>query len=375
MIALVVAFTNGPAMIERSANTVLPGAPPQTSAAAQQLHEQLFVADLHGDSLLWNRDLLERADFAHIDLPRLQEGGVDLQVFTAPTQVPLGINYEANELGFDIVTLLSIVQRWPRDTWTSATARAFHMAHKLDDFAARSNGELVVVTSISTLEAALQKQQQNPDIVAAMLGIEGLHAIEGSLDNLDRLYDAGYRMMAPTHFFDNQLGGSAHGVGKGGLTDFGAQAVRRMEEKRIIIDLAHASPPLVDDVLAIATRPVVVSHTGVQGTCAGPRNLSDEHVRDIAAGGGVIGIGYWDAAVCDVSVAGIVKAMRYVTDLVGAEHVALGSDFDGGTETPFDTSGLAAITGGLLEAGFSEADIRNIMGGNVLRLLRIWLPS
>jgi microsomal dipeptidase-like Zn-dependent dipeptidase len=373
--ALVILFSVGPTMVERSANKVLPGPPAPVSAQAQNLHRTLFVADMHGDSLLWNRDLLERADFAHIDLPRLQEGGVDLQVFTAPTQVPLGINYESNELGLDVVTLLSIVQLWPRSTWTSATARALHMADKLDGFAARSNGELVVVTSIATLEAALKKQQENPDVVAALLGIEGLHAIEGSLENLDRLYDAGYRMMAPTHFFDNRLGGSAHGVGKGGLTELGSQVVRSMEEKRIIIDVAHASPQLIDDVLAIATRPIVVSHTGVQGTCPGSRNLSDKHIRGIAAGGGVIGIGYWDAAVCDVSVDGIVKAMRYVTDLVGAEHVGLGSDFDGGTETPFDTSGLAAITDGLLEAGFSEADIRNIMGGNLLRLLRTRLPA
>jgi microsomal dipeptidase-like Zn-dependent dipeptidase len=108
----------------------------------------------------------------------------------------------------------------------------------------------------------------------------------------------------------------------------------------------------------------------VKGTCDGPRNLGDDHIRRIAAGGGVIGIGYWDAAVCDVSVNGIVTAIRYVRDLVGIEYVGLGSDFDGGTETPFDTSGLDQITAGLLDAGFAEGDIRNIMGGNVLRLMR-----
>jgi len=148
-----------------------------------------------------------------------------------------------------------------------------------------------------------------------------------------------------------------------------------MEDRNIIVDLAHASPKLIDDVLAMASRPVVVSHTGVKGTCDNVRNLSDDHIRRIAAGGGVIGIGYWDAAVCDVSVNGIVTAMQHVNDLVGAEHIALGSDFDGGTETPFDTSGLAQITAGLLAAGFSDADIRNIMGGNVLRLLRTRLPA
>jgi microsomal dipeptidase-like Zn-dependent dipeptidase len=132
---------------------------------------------------------------------------------------------------------------------------------------------------------------------------------------------------------------------------------------------------MIDDVLDMATRPVVVSHTGVKGTCDTIRNLSDEHVRRIAAGGGLIGIGYWDAAVCDVSVDGIVRAMRHTVDLVGAAHVALGSDFDGATTTPFDTSGVPLITAGLLKAGFSEDDIAKVMGGNVLRLLRNELPE
>lgn len=368
-------LTLGPDAVERTANKVLPGPPVTVAPAAKELHDRLFVTDLHADSLLWSRDLLERANYAHVDLPRLQDGGVELQVFAAPTQVPLGINYEKNELDWDVVTLLALVQRWPLRTWTSPTERALHMAGKLHDFAARSNGKLEVVTSTAQLEAVVQRQQTTPGLVAAVLAIEGLHAIEGSLENLDRLYFAGYRMMAPTHFFDNQLGGSAHGVEKGGLMEFGKLAVHAMEDRRIIIDLAHASPQVIDDVLAIASRPVVVSHTGVKGTCDNVRNLSDDQIHRIAAGGGIIGIGYWDAAVCDVSVKGIVAAIKHVTDLVGAEHAGLGSDFDGGTETPFDTSGLAQITEGLLAAGFSEADIRNVMGGNVLRLLRTRLPA
>ncbi len=368
-------FTLGPAAVERSANRVLPGVSRTVPPAAEQLHQALFVADLHGDSLLWSRDLLERANYGHIDLPRLQAGSVDIQVFAAPTQVPLGINYERNELDWDVITLLSIVQRWPARTWFSATARAEHIADKLHAFAARSYGKLEVVTTGPQLDALVERQPTEKGLVAAVLAIEGLHAIEGRLENLDRLYQAGYRMMAPTHFFDNELGGSAHGMEKGGLTEFGAQVIRAMEERKIIADLAHASPKLIDDVLAIATRPVVVSHSGVKATCDNVRNLSDDHIRKIAAGGGVIGIGYWDAAVCDVSVAGIVKAIKHVSKLVGAEHAALGSDFDGGTETPFDTAGLDQITAGLLAAGFSDVDLRNVMGGNVLRLLRLWLPG
>ena len=173
-----------------------------------------------------------------------------------------------------------------------------------------------------------------------ILATEGLHPLEGRLENVDRLYDAGFRIAGLTHFFDNELGGSAHGIHKGGLTPFGKEVVRRLEQKRILVDLAHASPRVIDDVLAQATRPVLVSHTGVQGTCPGPRNLSADHVRRIAATGGVIGIGYFRGAVCGSDAGAIVRAIRYTVNLVGVQHVALGSDFDGATGVPFDTTGL-----------------------------------
>ena len=122
-------------------------------------------------------------------------------------------------------------------------------------------------------------------------------------------------------------------------------------------------------------QPLLVSHTGVQGTCPGPRNLSDRHIKAIAATGGVMGIGYFEGAVCGLDTASIVKAIRYTAKLVGVQHVALGSDFDGATRTAFDATGLVRITEGLLEAGFSEADVAAIMGGNVLRLLKAQLPA
>ncbi len=210
--------------------------------------------------------------------------------------------------------------------------------------------------------------------MGAVLAIEGLHALEGELSRLDSLYQAGFRIMAPTHFFDNALGGSAHGMEKQGLTEFGRRVIRRMEELRITVDLAHAAPALIDDVLDITTRPVLVSHTGVKGTCEGSRNLSDEHVRRIAATGGVIGIGFWDGAVCEIDPRSIVRAIRHVAKLAGVDHVGLGSDFDGGTHTSFDTTGLVQLTEALLADGFSQDEIRKIMGANVIRLLKELLP-
>jgi microsomal dipeptidase-like Zn-dependent dipeptidase len=182
-------------------------------------------------------------------------------------------------------------------------------------------------------------------------------------------------MMAPTHFFDNEMGGSAHGIEKGGLTAKGREMIRRMEERRMIVDLAHASARTIDDVLALATKPVVVSHTGVRGTCDNARNLDDGQLRRIAQTGGIIGIGYWDTAVCGTDAGAIARAIRHTANVVGVEHVALGSDFDGAVSTPFDTTGLVQLTDALLAQGFTDDEVEKIMGGNVVRLLLENLPS
>ena len=368
-------FFNVPRYVDQDMNQVLHPAPYSANQSATELHSRLFVADLHDDALLWHRDLLQRIDYGHTDLPRLLEGNVGLQVFSVVTKTPRGLNYERNSADSDSVTLLVMAQRWPRATWTSLLQRALYQSEKRHTAAAASKGQLRVIKSRDDLTTYLKDRQQQPNQLAGLLATEGLQPLEGRLENIDRLYDAGFRMTGLTHFFDNEVGGSAHGIDKGGLTDFGRQVIPRLQAKHMLIDLAHASKPLIDDVLAISTQPVVVSHTGVAGTCPGPRNLTDKHLQQIAATGGIVGIGYWDGAICDPSINSIVKAIRYTTDLIGVEHVALGSDFDGATTTPFDTTGLVQITQGLLDAGFSEQQIAAIMGGNVRDLLLKTLPQ
>jgi microsomal dipeptidase-like Zn-dependent dipeptidase len=142
----------------------------------------------------------------------------------------------------------------------------------------------------------------------------------------------------------------------------------------MLVDLAHASPQTVSEVLAMATRPVVVSHTGVAATCPGPRNLTDDQLRAIAANGGVVGIGYWEAAICTLGAASIAKAIRHAANVAGIDHVGLGSDFDGATSTPFATDGLVEITQALMDQHFTPDEIAKVMGGNVFRLLGETLP-
>ena len=143
----------------------------------------------------------------------------------------------------------------------------------------------------------------------------------------------------------------------------------------MLVDVAHASEKTLNDVLAMATRPVVVSHTGVKGTCDNNRNLSDDQLRRIAKTGGIVGIGYWDTAVCGDDAASIAKAMRHTANVIGVNHVALGSDFDGSVKVPFDTSGISLITEALINEGFTDEEIGRIMGGNVIGLLSSNLPD
>ena len=208
-----------------------------------------------------------------------------------------------------------------------------------------------------------------------MLAIEGAHALGAELDGLDAVEAAGYRMVGLAHFFDNTYAGSAHGVEKGGLTALGRELVAQLEARSMIVDLAHASTRTIDDVLAMAARPVVASHTGVRGVADNARNLPDEQLRGIAATGGMVGIGFWPTACGGDDAAAIARSIAYAASVAGIDHVGLGSDFDGGVAVPFDASGLVLVTDALLAEGLDEASIGKVMGGNAVRVLRAGLPE
>ncbi|HEX2569113.1 MAG TPA: dipeptidase [Polyangia bacterium] len=374
-VALAGFFFVAPPIVEAQRNAVLHPPPYRASARAAALHRRLLVADLHADSLLWGRDLARRGRRGHVDLPRLVEGNVALQMFTIVTKTPRNLNIERNDDRTDNIRLLALAQRWPARTYGSLLERALYQAERLDDLAWRSEGRLVRIRSTPDLATFLARRQTEPELVGALLGVEGAHALDGDVAHLDRLYDAGVRMIGLAHFFDNAFAGSAHGTGKGGLTEAGRALVRRMEEKRILVDLSHASARTIDDVLALARRPVVVSHTGVKGTCDNQRNLSDDQLRRIARNGGLIGIGYWNFAVCGEGAPAIARALRHAARIAGIDHVALGSDYDGAVTVPFDASGLVLVTQALLDVGFSPEDIARIMGGNAAAFLAANLPE
>jgi membrane dipeptidase len=364
-----------PSYLSSKFDRILYRSPYHVSDRALKLHKSLSIVDLHADSLLFGRNLLRRSSSGHIDIPRLVEANVAVQAFTVVTQVPTHLNIERNSDRSDSIRYLAIAEAWPPSTWTSTLQRALYQARQLRQYEASSGANFLLIRSRADLDRFLARRTGNPHLTAGFLGLEGAQALQGDLGNLDVLYNAGFRTIAPTHFFDTDLAGSSSGATKGGLTAKGREFVSRAESRGLIIDLAHASAATILDVATLAKRPVFVSHTGVRGTCNNSRNLSDDEMRAIARTGGIIGIGYWKTATCGTNAAAAARAMRYTANLVGVEHVALGSDFDGATTEPFDVTGLPIVTEALIQQGFSDQEIRMIMGENALRFLRQNLPE
>ena len=376
VVFLLLAILTLPILVDKNMNPVSDHPAFDVSEEALKLHETLFIGDWHADSHLWNRDLSKRYKRGHVDIPRLQEGNVALQMFTTVTKSPRGQNYEKNETSAsDNITSLAVIQRWPIKTWSSLAERAIFQANKVHKLATNDVDNFMLIKSQADLNNFIQKRSSNKSFVGGLIGTEGSHALDGDLENVTRLYDEGFRMMSLHHFFDNRLGGSLHGISGQGLTNFGEKVVLEIEKLDIILDVSHSSENVVKDVLKISNRPIVVSHTGFYGHCPSPRNINDNLMEDIARKGGLIAIGYWDAAVCDNTPKSVAEAIHYGIKLVGAGHVALGSDFDGTINPGFDTAELVAITHELLELGIDDNSIRLVMGENMLNFLQENLPK
>jgi membrane dipeptidase len=364
-------------------------APPYVVGAAEMaLHRTLFVADLHADTLLMGRDLRVASARGHVDLPRLRQSGVRLQVFSAPTNYPdcavgIGCQQEPNQ-----VARLVAAQGWPIETWGSDKARALYQAAKLRTVAADPAAGLVLLERREQLADLLRAPAGR---IGAVLGVEGAQAVGPDIAGVDALADAGVRVLGLAHFFDNRVAGSAHGARRHGLTPFGRAVIARAIARGMIVDLAHASEMTIADFLReFPGAAFMLSHTGIRRAgCDVHRNLSPETMRAIAEAGGLIGIGAWDEVLClgarddahtyaQAMAATILLAVRLIdsgTSRRGVEHVALGSDFDGWVGVGFDARGWPLVTQALRREGMADDQIRRVMGGNVCRLLLRTLPG
>jgi len=319
---------------------------------AVALHRDSIVFDAHCDTLLaiqaGERGLAERSAQGHIDLPRLLEGGVTAQVFALFLQdhyLPAGAARQTLRL---------------LDTLYGALAE--HAA------------QLVLALQAKDIERTKEDHK-----VAAVIGFEGAEALEGDLGLLRVFHRLGLRLLTVAWSRRNQAAdGVAEAVTGGGLTNFGRQLVEECNRLGIILDISHLAPAGVSDVLEASAAPVIASHSNAQALCPHARNLTDEQLVGVARSGGVVGITFVPAFIQqEEEQANLDRLLDHVDHIVGVagiDHVGLGSDFDGfGPGAPQgleDVTCMPGITAGLLERGYSPADVRSILGLNFLRVFR-----
>lgn len=320
------------------------------------MHAEAPAIDLHADPLLWNRFLgydlnkrhsppLPRAVLGgHVDVPRLLEGGV-------------------GGMFFGLVALPGMDRKPGRTCEKQLNA--------LYDAAEASAGRLFVATDARDIERAHREGS-----VAALLGIEGAHSLEGDLTNLERFAKRGVRYLGLLHFSANECGAPALGLGSDrslGLTNFGRDTVRRCEELGVIVDLAHINRKGFMDACALATRPLIVSHTGLAGVHEIWRNIDDEQLRAVANTGGVAGVIFVPDYLGRDGLDAVVDHLLHIVNVAGEDAPALGSDWDGfvrpirGLE---EVSKLPDLTDALLRRGVSATVVRKILRENALRVIR-----
>jgi membrane dipeptidase len=208
--------------------------------------------------------------------------------------------------------------------------------------------------------------------------VEGGTAIEEDLGKLNILYGLGARYFTITWNNSTSWATSAADAQSAtkGLTDFGKEVIKRMDSLGMIVDVSHTGIKTIEDILAVTKNPIIASHSGVRTLRNHTRNLTDDQIKAIAHGGGVIGVVFYTSFIStapsgSVTIDTVVKHIEYIKNLVGVDHVAIGSDYDGGITAPVgleNVSKLGNLTLALLRKGYSPADVRKVLGENYLRV-------
>lgn len=322
-----------------------------------ELHRRVPIADGHADSLMWNRDLNEASEKGHVDFPRLREAGVKIQAFTVVTRGLPIIN------GFPLFWLK---EGFPAEARRSEWSRCVAQLDRLDGFCRASNG-LAAVTGTS---AALT-ENLGANRLSAIIGIEGAHAIEGQVDRVATLSKRGVRFMSLTHLANNELGGTSTPLmGNRPLTALGREVLDAMGAVKMAIDVAHASPAMLDDVLSHPHAKPFCSHAGVHGATPLWRNLDDSTLRRIADRGGVVGVIFAPQYIGGRQLSDVCRHIEHALTVMGEDGVALGSDFDGMVPLPQgmrDVRDLKRLTQTLLDRGLPVRVVEKVLGHNFRR--------
>jgi len=368
----------------------------EVSPRARQLHDRAIVVDTHDDTtqrLVFDKgfDIAARNRNGNIDIPRMKEGGLDALFFSI--WVPSDV------------------------TGPPAVKRALEQIDAVREAARLHPGELALATSAADVRRAAAAHK-----IAALMGMEGGHMIDDDIRLLRDYAALGVRYMTLTHFKNNNWADSSTDKpAHNGLTDFGKDVVREMNRLGMMVDISHVADKTFYDALAVTTAPVIASHSSCRAIANHPRNMTDDMLRALAKNGGVVMINYHAAFLSEefriasekrsgtvvasmdamskkcggneacttlesdridheamvkgelpkVTWDKIVEHIDHAVKVAGADHVGLGSDFDGAT-MPLgmeDASKLPKITEALLRKGYSEQDVEKILGGNILRVM------
>ncbi len=326
-------------------------------AIAAELHRRVAVADGHADSLMWNRDLTHASQAGHVDFPRLKEAGVKIQCFTIVTRgLPV----------IDGFTPFMLKNRWPKEARASEWTRCTYQLDRIDQFCAADPSVAQVTVSKGQLEQNLQQNR-----ISAVLGVEGGHVLEGDVGKVEALHARGVRFMSLTHLGNNDLGGTSTPLlGNRPLTALGHQVLDAMGEVGLAVDLAHASPAMLPELLSHPKTRVFSSHTGVQGVTPLWRNLPDAVLKQVATRGGVAGIIFAPQYIGGRTFDDVCKHIEHAVNVMGEDAVALGSDFDGLIPLPQgmrDVRDLPKLTEALVRRSLPVRVIEKVLGENFRR--------
>ena len=366
---------------------------------AQELHRQAIVIDTHADTVQRiideNFDISRRHADGHLDVPRMKDGGLNAQFFSIwvePEYYGTGGPTAVARADKQIAAVRALPEIYP-ETWILAT------------------------TADAVRRAAAEGK------LAALMGLEGGYALDEKLANVQKYYDLGVRYLSPAWSVSVSWAGSSNDAAgqTRGLNDFGVQVIQEMNRLGMMVDVSHVSDKTFWDIIRVATRPVLASHSNVRALAQHPRNLTGDMIKAIADSGGVICVVFYPAFLDDawahakheldaeiaplveaaiaatdgsplqiylaterlrgplyaarippLTVARVVDHIDYIVRLTGVDHVGVGSDFDGIPATPNDLASVADLpnlTAELLRRGYAATDIEKILGGNVLRVL------
>ena len=361
---------------------------------ARALHARSLVIDGHND-MPWEIRKQSGSDFSKLDIsqpqkslqtdiPRLRAGGIGAQFWSVWVPVDLGYRGEALATTLEQIELVQhMIQRYP-DT--------FELALSTDDI----------------------ERVHKEGKIASLIGVEGGHCIQESLQALAKLYDLGARYMTLTHTDSLNWADSATDEAKnGGLTPFGEDVVRKMNDLGMLVDLSHVSPDTMNDVLDVSAVPVIFSHSSARAVADHPRNVPDQVLERIRTQDGVVMVNFYSGFIVPESTKVCLEGMLYeqslrrgedtasidakmvqwrathpyprgtihdlldhidhIAQVAGPEHVGIGSDFDGVSVLPEqleDVSCYPTITQGLIDRGYTDEQIQGILGGNLMRVFR-----